>query len=518
MIAIILTLTAGAIATVMPMFTQRQITEGARSLQAGLVGARDSAIRNNRPSGIRFLPSTTLTVPAMGSGSQPGTQQLAYDRWIEIEPAGDYTEGKLSIIPFTPDLSGGDYVAPYPFQDRGTVYPYGHIQAAPYTKAVGTVLRVEECIYQENPDGSIIPNNPTSWWWNIRVGDRLRLSNAGPAYVVVGPCTINPLNASTLGQNVEWYVNDGAPGTTSGLTRYYGSTPTEGHPEFLYLVNTVDDPSINLDPVPDPSNPPNFMTLRFARKDGYVNNGWDGRNNDYINTFDEAAYYEGDATTPAYYGEWEDETWQGAIATQFAAGSPLKDLSYVIERRAVPKRNAREVKLPGGIVIDATTWNSAHQERSRLNFDPVSLNFDFMVNADGQVVPQSIYGLQSSFVEPFLHFWITDNQDVVPRASQTDVPYELPMLKDTLFYPDADDKLNRVLKGDRRLVTVFAKSGLVLSGNIESAVLLDDSTTPPTYSSGFIGYDQVLIGATVKTISGASRPFLDAQNGFQSAK
>ena len=31
------------------------------------------------------------------------------------------------------------------------------------------------------------PNSPTSWFWNIRVGDKIQINNAGPWYTVVGP-------------------------------------------------------------------------------------------------------------------------------------------------------------------------------------------------------------------------------------------------------------------------------------------------------------------------------------------
>ena len=38
-----------------------------------------------------------------------------------------------------------------------------------------------------------MPNPPTNWSWNIRVGDKLQINQAGPWYTVVGPVvTPNP--------------------------------------------------------------------------------------------------------------------------------------------------------------------------------------------------------------------------------------------------------------------------------------------------------------------------------------
>ena len=57
-----------------------------------------------------------------------------------------------------------------------------------------------------------LPNRPTSWFWNIRVGDKIQINNAGPWYTVVGPMVIihRPIDAA----NTELFVNVGPPGTT----------------------------------------------------------------------------------------------------------------------------------------------------------------------------------------------------------------------------------------------------------------------------------------------------------------
>ena len=55
-ITIILIVSAVALPTVLPALAHRQVSEAARILQAALAGARDAAIRDNAPSGIRLLP------------------------------------------------------------------------------------------------------------------------------------------------------------------------------------------------------------------------------------------------------------------------------------------------------------------------------------------------------------------------------------------------------------------------------------------------------------------------------
>ncbi len=60
-ILIILLVSAVTLPVVVPALASRQVSEGARILQAGLAGARDTAIRNNAPRGIRLLPDPTCT-------------------------------------------------------------------------------------------------------------------------------------------------------------------------------------------------------------------------------------------------------------------------------------------------------------------------------------------------------------------------------------------------------------------------------------------------------------------------
>ena len=51
-------------------------------------------------------------------------------------------------------------------------------------------------------------NPPTSWYWNIRIGDKIQINNTGISYTVVGPMTVF---------NPELFVNVGVPGTHTAL-------------------------------------------------------------------------------------------------------------------------------------------------------------------------------------------------------------------------------------------------------------------------------------------------------------
>ena len=57
---IILLVSAVVLPTVIPAISHRQVSEAARILQAALAGARDAAINNNAPAGIRLLPDPVL--------------------------------------------------------------------------------------------------------------------------------------------------------------------------------------------------------------------------------------------------------------------------------------------------------------------------------------------------------------------------------------------------------------------------------------------------------------------------
>ena len=202
-----------------------------------MVERRDSAIHNNAPSGIRLLPSATFNGINAATRQLDPSLPLAVNRFVPIEPAPDYSDGFVSI--FGP---GASLSVPYPGPGGGS-YPF-------YTPGSG-VLLIEESVYATDSNPSVvIPNPPTAWFWNIRIGDEIQVNQSGPWFKVVGPMTVTPSDG-----NSEMFVNVGPPGPlnrkTSPLIRVYNGTLY--YPEFLLLVNCRDD-----------------------NANGWVNEGWDG--------------------------------------------------------------------------------------------------------------------------------------------------------------------------------------------------------------------------------------------------
>ena len=234
-IFIILLISAVTLPTIVPSLNHRRVSEAARILQAALVGARDAAIHYDDPRGIRLIPDATLL--------QQGI--VAANRILAIEPAGDYTEGRVTIH------RGWASSIPDPI-------PTGHLT-----------------LYEEPIDpGSGLLNSPTSWYWNIRVGERLRFNDSGRYYTIIGP---------VVQANSDGFVNVVPPGTR----------------EFLWLVNGVDDD-----------------------QDGYIDPQWDGVDNN----LDRATDYLNDPF------ETEPEDWVGLEKRSPATVS----VAYTIERRPVP--------------------------------------------------------------------------------------------------------------------------------------------------------------------------------------
>lgn len=153
------------------------------------------------------------------------------------------------------------------------------------------------------PDGFVVPYpclmveqaGPmtfTSWPGNIRVGDQIQLGVQGPWYTIAGPT--DPANPTSEG-----FVTP-----TQVLDRKDGRGPLD----YLYLVNGLDDD-----------------------KDGFVDNGWDGVDNNGNGVIDETA-------------EWEVEKWRQPTVTSGV---------YLIHRRPIPNNPTRVIDLPASIVINA---------------------------------------------------------------------------------------------------------------------------------------------------------------------
>src|SRR5271166_5104354 len=207
---IILLVSAVVLPSVIPAISHRQVSEAARILQGALVGARDTAINNNAPAGIRLLPDPVLNGQSLNApGGTVGvptldpTRILASNRYIPIQLAPDYSEGLVNVDQGPPPFSVANpnqyFVYPAAKSPVGvtTYYPAG----------TNAMLYLEQSVY--NPTTNLL-NSPTSWYWNIRIGDKIQLNNTGIWYTIVGPMNI---------YNPELFVNVGDPGTQPPLQR-----------------------------------------------------------------------------------------------------------------------------------------------------------------------------------------------------------------------------------------------------------------------------------------------------------
>jgi hypothetical protein len=63
---------------------------------------------------------------------------------------------------------------------------------------------------------------------------------------------------------------------------------------------------------------------------------------------------------------------------------------------------------------------------------------------------------------PFFHFWISDNDDIVAPLSGT------ASRATALPTPDVRDSQGRLLKGERRLVSINTRTGQIVTGSAEN--------------------------------------------------
>jgi hypothetical protein len=378
---------------------------------------------------------------------------------IPIEAAPDYAQGRLSIvIPNSLSTTTNAYSlsTPYPQLNGGGYYPSGGYSASFGSNATtGNVLMVEEVIAANNA-----LNEPTSWYWNIRVGDKLQINGSGLWYTVVGPMVVTPQQG-----NSELFVNVGPPGSPSPLLDSQSGANVA--PEFLFLVNGLDD-----------------------NKNGWIDEGYDGVDNNL------SAELAGNLTRLVDdLAEWEIEAWPGAYNT-----NPPTNAPYTIQRRPAPTAVAREVALPSNVVIDMTTWGNTLQERS--NFPPGVINpftgyVDILLYPNGTVVPSTIYSAPSSFgmAGAFFHFWLAERSDVVgikldqngnPVPLVPAQPVYLPVgaIKQQLVQP-ANPYSGQSLQGEYRIVSLFTRTGqITTSDNMQ----FDNPVSPAngsTYNPGY---------------------------------
>jgi prepilin-type N-terminal cleavage/methylation domain-containing protein len=488
-IAIIALISAIALPTILPALNERRVSESARVLQAILAGTRDAAIRNNAPRGIRLLPDPVFNGQLLNGQYNP----LASNRIIPIEPGPDYTDGLVI------------YSSTFPQNTQG----YLALQESPYTLT---------------STGSYIPNNPTSWSFNIRQGDKIRFNDAGPYYTIAGPVNGYPYGPATGGPaNTERVIacfqnNKPVPPIWAQGNGWVG--------EYLFLTNGIDD---------------NGNGWIDESCDGIDNDG-DGITDPGFNGLDDNGDGQIDEPTELQLGinlgnglgiysgtEFEQEVFLGAQAAQAPSNT-----AYTIIRRPVVSPGARETTLPAGIVIDLTTYNisaainpALYQanpalpvllpERSRVPVDAFTGYVDIMIDQTGRVITPGAgmdgggtYGNSPLSNTPFYHFWLTEREGVVPPLFQykmvgnvtTNIPnpnpsfglagtstnYVLPLPQGTtnpptnsVIYTPPPGVLTPYLTGERRLVTLFVKTGQITSNSIMNFNVYD--TNAPFYDA-----------------------------------
>jgi hypothetical protein len=219
------------------------------------------------------------------------------------------------------------------------------------------------------------------------------------------------------------------------------SVPPPAPPEFLLLVNGVDDDG-----------------------DGFVDLGFDGVDNNNNNLIDNY-----DPTEIAF----EPEKWIGAQVQQ-AAGSTI--LRYVAKRRPIVARGARETLLPSNVVVDLTSWNYT-SERSRLPVNGLARYIDILVAPNGQIIQSTSYSSPASYISPFLHIWLTDRDGVVAptvdrrnRPNLTTTGMALPMPEATPGYAAILNNPARplFLEGERMLITISTRTGNMAINSLQS--------------------------------------------------
>ena len=460
-ILIILLVSAIALPVVLPALAHRQVSEAARILQGALTGARDSALKNGTPSGIRLLPDpafpllyTTVVVNGVTTTQIDVRQPFASNRIIPIEAAPEYSEGMLSMEQSGAALA---FNIPYPAINGGGNYPIG----TGNNVGGANVLMVKEQVAYATSTGTHL-NNPTSWFWNIRVGDKLQINGSGLWFTVVGPMVVTPQQG-----NSEQFVNVGPAGTQSPLQDLQGSPPgIVVNPEFLFLVNGLDD-----------------------NNNGWTDEGFDGVDNNLS-----AEIANGTTHWTDEIAEWEAEAWPSTLVAH-----PAFNTQYTIQRRPTPVGNAREISLPSNVVIDLTTWGNAFQERSQFPpgvINPSSGFVDILLYPNGSVVPTTVYSTPTSFgmSGAFFHFWLAERADVVamqldangkPVQLVTNQPLYLPVGTINQQLPSTTPYTGPALQGEYRIVSLFTRTGQVTSND---NVQFDNPVSPANGSVYNPGY------------------------------
>ena len=238
------------------------------------------------------------------------------------------------------------------------------------------------------PDNGI-PNERTSWFWNIRVGDKIRFNDAGrllhgrraamnTSHHQHGRRT--PSCSSTSGRPV-----DLASGPVSSSVPEL--QPYSSNPEFLFLVNG-----------------------QTTTSDGFIDRAGTGSIITII----------GHRQTTWRAGvrrdELRSEQWVGAETSRNAAAARRRCSSTSRTRslrRPVAVPGAREVTLPGGVVIDADDLERRPRSGRGCRSTRRPLYVDILVNPTARSCrPRRTRAPRRRPASPFYHFWLTERQDV----------------------------------------------------------------------------------------------------------
>ncbi len=247
-----------AIPAIVTGIQDRKMVGSVQALQGALVEAAGFAASQHATCGIRLVPSTTI----------PGM----FDQVLSLVTPPRYSEGLVSIYP------GADY-------SSLTSLPCLVVEQHPGTWT------------QAGTSWIFPPNSPTSWFFNVRLGDRI--SWGGKPYTVCGPMAV---------ANNDLAVN--GPPWQRTYTAPDGKTQVTTTVDYLFLVNGIDD-----------------------NGDGYVDNGFDGIDNNANGVIDDSA-------------EWEQELW---------TGPRVENVPYKIIRRPAPGNPQSAISLSIGVSLSAST-------------------------------------------------------------------------------------------------------------------------------------------------------------------
>lgn len=476
-IVIVSIVSAVTIPTIFAALDEREFNDAASLIQSTLAAARDEAVRSGTPKGIRFLPDPDLTNVSSGI--------YVANRMVAIEQPASYNSGR-TIVGLAPVL-----------------------QNIPVNTSPQTFATFNYVVATEDKAGA--SGALTSWYWNIRQGERIRFEDSSRAYTIAGPMRSFTKNGRYVPPdtmiNPDHFLNLDIVPTTGNPTRFIsmpsavlgsGTTPSSPNVSFSsYSTQYVYDPVGGSMTVNTPVIYDEVLILMNGQDDdgdGLIDEAFDGIDNDgdgvadpgfngvdddgnglidepaemfyhrTLNPNPTATLASGLPQNYMYIFEFEPETVVGTTRINLdPVTNTSRSYSYSIDRRPVVAEGAKETSLPQGVVLDMTTLGSTN-ERSRAPFDPDSLTIDILFAPNGQVVEYMAgnNALIKTRQLPFYHLWLADRDDIyAPGTPVSGSMATLPMP------PGFVTGATTTLKKDRRLITVFPHTGQIVVNSIE---------------------------------------------------